>query len=323
MTRPLLAALLLLSVPALASPESDRIAALEERLAALESASATQPQPTPRVSQRYTNAARALLGYRFAAFGSPIFAFPGYSGGGSTPSTPFSGGTVSGATTFSADVTFNGGTGALGFASGETLVPADATLNVTGAITASGALNASGSTFTALSGVATATVRVVGQGADGLMLASGLGGYLGATPAGGTARSGFLYNAGGIDFYTSAAAGATTSAVAAKLLANGGFAQTPVALALSGAHTALPVGGIVEVTCTGAQTWTPTETSATNGEIHHIVNVGADALTMDHVAGQVLLNGGADVVLGQNDAMTIYYSTAASAWVQLGATSNN
>ena len=136
MKTPILAALLLLSAPAFATPESDRIAVLESRLAALESALTKQPQPAARPSRAYVTAARALLGYRFAAFGSPIFAYPGYGGGGS--SGGFSGGTVASATTFSGDVTFNGGTGALGFASGETLVPADSTLNVTGNIVATG-----------------------------------------------------------------------------------------------------------------------------------------------------------------------------------------
>lgn len=117
----------------------------------------------------------------------------------------------------------------------------------------------------------------------------------------------------------------TSYAEKAAFLYDGAQLHTPAALALSGAHTALPVGGIVEVTLTGAQTWTITETGATNGEMHTICNLDTtpDVLTMDHVAGQVLLVGGADVALGQNDCLSVYYSTAASAWLQYADTANN
>ena len=70
--------------------------------------------------------------------GQPIiFAYPGGgSGGGGGGSGVALGDTPTwtGAHTFSADVTLDGGTGALGFAAGETIVPADGALNVTGDI---------------------------------------------------------------------------------------------------------------------------------------------------------------------------------------------
>lgn len=135
-TRPIIATFLsvalLIPSAALATPdtESARIAELEQRLAALESRLAPAPHPKP--SSFGVRAASALNAIRhpfFGAFGLPLHPAT-ISGGG------FTGGTVSGATTFSDDVTFNGGTGALGFGTGETLVPADGTLNVTGGITA-------------------------------------------------------------------------------------------------------------------------------------------------------------------------------------------
>lgn len=204
--------------------------------------------------------------------------------------------------------------------------PVDGTMNVTGAFAASttvtagtdfvsgasGAFRApTANTTTVGGGGSTAAVHVVGGVADG---ASAVAARIAANAD---------YTTAGAKIASFGDSAGSSYAEKAAFMLDGAMLHTPTALALSGAHTALPVGGIVQVTCTGAQTWAPTETGATNGEIHHIVNVGSDALTMDHVAGQVLLNGAADVVLGQNDAMTIYYSTAASAWIQLGATSNN
>ncbi len=108
------------------------------------------------------------------------------------------------------------------------------------------------------------------------------------------------------------------------------LAPTATTIADSGgagaaAYTTHPNGAISEVTCADADgcDWTITETGATNGEMHRIVNVGTNTLTMKFAAGQVLLNGGADVALGQNDNVLVYYSTARSAWVQLGTTGNN
>jgi len=69
----------------------------------------------------------------------------------------FTGGTVAGATTFSSDVTFNGGTGAIGLGAGDTIVPADGTLNVTGAVLVAGALSTSGGQDISSAGNVTAT----------------------------------------------------------------------------------------------------------------------------------------------------------------------
>ena len=108
----LLGAVLLLPSLALAEPDSDRIAALEARLAALER---TQPPaPSPRVTPRLLSAAQTVAPFasRFpgvaAMGGVPPMLRAVISGGGG-----FSGGTVASATTFSDDVTFNGGTGAV------------------------------------------------------------------------------------------------------------------------------------------------------------------------------------------------------------------
>ena len=328
--------------------------------------------------------------------------------------------TWTGAHTFSADVTLNGGTGALGFGAGETVVPADGSLNVTGNIHLPNEYY-----------IGNGTVGYVYFGAGGVtfgansanafdMGVTGGFGVLTPRPAGGgkllnhwivdgsadvvqftvqghstqTTLPFVVENSAGTDVFTVSNTGAVaasgavvstaamqasqyqtqsgfvisggTSAVPGQLeaavsdgasaigwiLDNGATFSTagskltsiqnnnvekaafmfdgaplllPTAVSIAGAHTALPVGGIVEATLTGAQTWTITETGATNGEQHTICNVDTtpDALTMDHVAGQVLLNGAADVVLGQNDCLTVYYSTALSAWLQHGATSNN
>lgn len=60
-----------------------------------------------------------------------------------------------GATTFSGDATFNGGTGALGFGTGETLVPADGTLNVTGALLVSSSINTTNGVYQSVAGTTT------------------------------------------------------------------------------------------------------------------------------------------------------------------------
>lgn len=75
------------------------------------------------------------------------------------------GGTVLDAMTFTADVTLNGGTGALGFGAGETIVPADAVLNVTGGITASAALG-----WTGASTASATTINLPGAGSGGFTL---------------------------------------------------------------------------------------------------------------------------------------------------------
>lgn len=113
----------------------------------------------------------------------------------------------------------------------------------------------------------------------------------------------------------------------------GGVAYTPEAFTIAdntvgaspATSTDLPVSRIILATCSDADgcDWTPTETSATNGIIVDIVNVGANTLTIKHSAGAVLLNGGTDEALGQYDNLRLTYSSTASAWIQLGATGNN
>lgn len=96
---------------------------------------------------------------------------------------------------------------------------------------------------------------------------------------------------------------------------NGGTAAT---------STALPIGGIEEVTCSDAQgcDWTPTESGATNGKIVRIFNVGSNTLNLKNTAGQVLLSAGNDDALGANDSVSLIYSTTQSAWVELAASNN-
>ena len=202
------------------------------------------------------------------------------------------------------------------------MVPVDGTQTVTGSLTATAVVR--GTYFAATDGNQAITVA-------GAAMFGNSGANSGAMLRGSDRDEASGVGVALVNHVLLTAAGAklvsirNTTLEKAAFMLDGALLFTPTALALGASpHTALPVGGIVEVTCeSGAQTWTITETGATNGEIHHIVNVGSDALTIDHVAGQVLLNGGADVVLGQYDALTIYYSAAASAWIQLGATSNN
>ena len=163
----LLAVSLAAPLPASAAPDRSReieakFAKLEAQQAQLlatikrlESQLVPQPAPPSVASSQPTLApSRApwglmhrglmFLGGPLMVGGAPIvFAYPGggSSGGGSGVAlgdTP----TWTGAHTFSADVTFNGGTGAIGFGAGETIVPADGTLNVTGAFAASTTITA-------------------------------------------------------------------------------------------------------------------------------------------------------------------------------------
>lgn len=89
--------------------------------------------------------------------------------------------------------------------------------------------------------------------------------------------------------------------------------------------TDLPNSSVILVTCNDAHgcEWTPTETSAVNGILVKIVNVGSNTLTIKHSAGAVQLNGANDEALGQYDSLDLIYSSSASAWIQSGATGNN
>ena len=307
MKTPILAALLLLSSPAFASPESDRIAALEARLAALESAlPKAQPTPAPRPSRAAVLAAGQVASWRhpfFAAVGAPIFGYGGVHGGGGA-SGGFSGGTVPLATTFTDDVTFSGGTAAVTFsAASSTTVLTTSHLwtdgtNTLGSITD---LGTSGRFAAAFFGGTGTTVAI---NEDTIMLQN---------DAGNTTR--LQVNSSSV-----------TVGVLPLVLSPSAVTIADSGDGSAATRTALPTSSISEVTCNDADgcVWTITETSALDGGIYYIRNTSAaNALTMDHVAGQVLLNGGADVVLGANDTLAVYYSTDESAWVQLGAAGNN
>lgn len=327
--------LLALFVPlhALAGSESSEIAALRARLDALE-ARLTQPAPAPRPSRASVSAARMLLGYRFSAFGVPGMLPVTISGGGgpSLGSSP----TWTGAHTFSGDVTLNGGTGALGFGAGETIVPADGVMNVTGAVTASGQGFFGG-----------ANGAVAGSAGSSNLLGWATNDNWGLRVAGSTSplevKGGQADGAGAVgvrvvawsDLTTAATKIASfgdngTSAYAEKLavLHDGALLQTPTALTIADSggvgaatHTALPVGGRVLVTCNDADTceWTITETSASAGECHTIVNAGTNSLVMKNAAGQALFPAAGDQTLGQNDELTVCYDSTLSAWLGTAA----
>ena len=316
MKTPILAALLSAPFLAYATPESDRVAALEARLAALESMlSAPQPvaTPAPRPSRAAVLAAGQVASWQhpfFAAVGAPIFGYPGY-GGGSGGASSFTGltGTITSAQMI------------------DPYVPVDGTANITGALAVSSTLDAGG--MVSLTG---ATHRLAfTSGSTGTKVIDS------AEPNGASAVA--LYIAARPDYTTSGAKilsigdnAGTSYAEKTFVRLDGAIGFTPTALGIADSggggaatHTALPVGGIVEVTCSDADgcDWTPTETGATAGEIHHIRNTGTNTVTLVHAAGQVLLNGGTSEALGENDTLTIYYSSDESAWVQLGTTGNN
>lgn len=116
----LLSSSLLLSPSlALANPESADLAALRAEIASMRAELAAlrpAPQPKPSLSPRMLGVSKALLGYRFAAFGSPLF-----------------GATISGGSSAVTSATMI-----------DPYVPVDGTMNVTGNLDLS-----DGSVFTA------------------------------------------------------------------------------------------------------------------------------------------------------------------------------
>lgn len=288
MRLPILLLALLLPSASLASPESDRLAALEARLARAEAAlvMAQQPAPVQRASRLSVSAMRLPM----AVLGLPVFGGVRITGGS------FTGGTVANATTFSDDVTFNGGVGALGFGAGETLVPADGTLDITGEANISSWLNVD-------------LIRT--RAAGNTMTYRGLNV---STPHRFQDSSGNTL----VEIIDGGSNGGLRMPIAQITIADNGGGT-------AAAHTALPTGGLVEVTCSDANgcTWLITETSAQDGQYHTICNISANTLTMTHSAGQQLLTGAADVALGAQDCMAVTYSSTSSAWRQVGATANN
>lgn len=266
---PLLALPLLTSLPAHASPESDRIAELEARLAALES-HLLQPAP---LSGRANAAARlALLSARvpvLGAFTAPMFG------------ARISGGGLAG-------------------------VSSDGTNLTVG----------SGSTGT-----------VIAENPSGVTV-SGTQSLLGSSPSG--AGVGFTRGGGGelILWSNSGVTAATIVASQVLLPATSEIAITPNTLTIADSggvgaatHTAVPAGGRVRVTCNDADTceWTITETGATSGECHTIINAGTNSLVMKHAAGQVLFPSAGDQTLGQNDEVEVCYDSTLSAWLGTAA----
>ena len=127
---------------------------------------------------------------------------------------------------------------------------------------------------------------------------------------------------------------ATTGGVSATLAvtAGGRLVTTPQTVTIaddlagtSPTDTTVPSAGIVLVDCQDANgcVYAPTETAAVNGQRSVVVNVSANTVTLDHIAGQILLNAAGDVALGTNDSAEIAYITTLSAYVQVGATGNN
>lgn len=240
-------------------------------------------------------------------------------------------------------------------------VPVDGTMNVTGALAVSSGATVGGqlgvtSQIKMLSGstldILDPSANIMGTFTDGGTVGDYAStGYLKAASGATSTHTGFQAgdaNWGmfmtGSDLVFTGAPGAgrkyqwrsnslgSGSTIFAVTIDDGTITMLPKALSIAddgagtaAAYTALPAGGIIEVTCSDANgcNWTPTETSAVNGETHYIVNVGSNNLVMKNTAGQVLLTGGADVTLGTRDSMKVYYSTALSAWVQITGTANN
>lgn len=98
--------------------------------------------PSPKHVSRAAVAVAAVHSQSLS-LAMPVLAYPGAYGGSGSDGGVLLGDspTWTGAHTFSGDVTMNGGTGALGFGAGETIVPADGALNVTGGITLTGSFS--------------------------------------------------------------------------------------------------------------------------------------------------------------------------------------
>lgn len=366
--------LTLTPVHALASQESERIAELEARLAALERAfvRATSPvaQPKPRVSRAAAQAALAALSIRSpvaaGAFGLPLLSaapmFPtvitasggsplgiGVAPSGCTDNTIIradgTAGNVQCSSVTIADTTgglaFTGTSpSSIGFPQANsfiiertsdgldllTIAGSSGASSFFGDVTFSGGANAItlGANGTIFSDISTGVVMQADSSGYGF----GFSGDQAAMFANSVARI-----TAGVTNVTISDGSGNTEATFLDAGTTGGvsFGATAKTIADNGnggtaaADATLPVGFMILVTCNDANgcDWTPTETGATDGVVVNIVNVSANTLNVIHAAGQVLLNGGNSEALGQNDSLTLTYSSSASAWIQVGATGNN
>lgn len=303
----LIAVLLAMALPLHAAPAAslsveDRLAALEARNAKLEAELLAIKNPRMQISAGLVNGMlrRGLL------VAGPLAALPpilpatlsggGGGGGVGLGDTP----TWTGAHTFSADVTLNGGTNALMFGDSNVAIYETATDDL--AMAADGAVQAtlsSGTLTFPTNHTITTPGNIIINAATGVYLR-----YNGANVFG-AIESDAAWLLSGKHLITP---------VTATTIADNGTGT-------AAAYTTLPAGRSIEVTCNDANTceWTITETSARDGLCARIVNAGTNSLVMKHAAGQALYPSAVDQTLGQNDEVEVCYSTARSAWLGTAA----
>ena len=322
----------LLAAPLAHAEPDDRLAQIEATIAKLQAEVAALKQkpswrPSPRKIVALSAAPRALLYPVAAAFGSPILAYPGGggSGGGGGVSDPYSGTmtatgyeltdsnvSITESGTDDLDLTADGSIG-IRITNGVVQVLP----NGTGYIEV-------GSTSVFIREAGTNDLEIGADGATRVTISDSTSSFSNdiitnkiRIRSGSQIEFGDTAGFTGLRFFDAGSTGGEAWDVTTLTIADSGGAGAAT-------ESSRPAGRIIEVTCSDADgcNWTFSETSVVGGQINTVCNVGTNTLNIVESAGVTNLSGAGNFAAGQDDCITVYYSTGRSSYIETNRSNN-